>query len=64
MAAADANFPRLQGITFSHTKIPVGSFILKPLPSAVEKLIWEKWLDDKTRKYGTTVLILFNSCHC
>lgn len=50
MATADANFRRLQGITFSHTKIPIGSFILKPLLSAVEKLIWEKWLDDKARK--------------
>lgn len=43
-------FPRLQGIILSHTKIPAGSFILKPLPSAVGKLIWEKRLDDKARK--------------
>lgn len=59
LATADANFLRLQGITFSHTKIPIGSFILKPPPSAAEKLIWEKWLDDIARKYGSMVSILF-----
>jgi len=35
-------FPRTQGKTFSHIKIPVGYFILKLLPCAAEKLIWEK----------------------
>lgn len=35
-------FPRPWGKTFSHTKIPVGCFILKLLPCAAEKLIWEK----------------------
>lgn len=66
LATADENFPRLQGTTFSHTKIPAGSFILKPLPSAVEKLIWEKWLDDKARKIWLNGLnFIFNNwCRC
>lgn len=55
-------FPRPRGKTFSHTKIPVGCFILKLLPCAAEKLIWGKWPDDKVRKIQLNGLnFIFNN---
>lgn len=55
-------FSRPRGKTFSHTKIPVGCFILKLLPCAAEKLIWEKWPDDKVWKIWLNGLnFIFNN---
>lgn len=63
MATANANISQtLGGKHLVIQKIPVGCFILKLMPYAAEKLIWEKWTDDKVRKIWLNGLnFIFNN---